>query len=179
MISATSIREGLLIKSLFMKSLLLIRHAKSNWDLDVDDFDRPLNHRGQKDAPEMAKRLVKKEISINCFLSSPAKRALTTATFFAEVFDKNQTDILTIPSLYEPTIDAFYNTIENLDEDFKTVAVFSHNPTITDFANQLTSKRVDEIPTCAVFAIKADMKKWEEFRSAEKEFWFFDYPKAD
>lgn len=162
-----------------MKSLLLIRHAKSNWDLDLDDFDRPLNHRGQKDAPEMAKRLLKKDITINCFLSSPAKRALATANFFAEAFDKDLKDIITIPSLYEPTIDAFYNAIENLNDGFKTVAVFSHNPTITDFANQLTSERVDEMPTCAVFAVKADMKKWGEFRSAQKEFWFFNYPKSD
>lgn len=162
-----------------MKSLLLIRHAKSSWDLDLDDFDRPLNDRGRKDAPEMAMRLLKKDININCFVSSPAKRALATANFFAEAFDKNQQDILNDPSLYEPTIEAFYNAIENLGNSFDIVAVFSHNPTITDFANQLTFKRVDEIPTCAVFAVKADMKNWEEFRSAQKEFWFFDYPKAD
>ncbi|MEJ7679630.1 MAG: phosphoglycerate mutase family protein [Segetibacter sp.] len=162
-----------------MKSLLLIRHAKSSWDLDVDDFDRPLNSRGQNDAPAMAKRLIKKEIKINCFISSPAKRALTTAAFFAEVYDKKLKDIITIPSLYEPTINAFYTAIEDLDDDFKTVAVFSHNPTITDFANKLTSVTIDDMPTCAVFAIKANIKKWKEFASVDKEFWFFDYPKAD
>jgi phosphohistidine phosphatase len=162
-----------------MKSLLLIRHAKSSWDIDVDDFDRPLNHRGKNDAPVMAKRLIEKAVQINAFLSSPAKRALTTACFFSDAYNKNSKDILTIPSLYEPTIDAFYNAIENLDDNFITVAIFSHNPAITDFANRLTSVRVDEIPTCAVFAVKADLKEWKEFRSAPKEFWFFDYPRAD
>ena len=162
-----------------MKSLLLIRHAKSSWDMDVDDFDRPLNHRGQNDAPQMAKRLLEKEINIDGFISSPAKRALTTATFFAEIYKRKPADIRTIPSLYEPNIEAFYNAIYSLDDNFKTVAVFSHNPTITDFANQLTSFKVDELPTCAVFAVKADLKDWKEFKSAKKEFWFFDYPKAD
>lgn len=162
-----------------MKSLLLIRHAKSSWDLDVDDFDRPLNHRGQNDAPKMAQRLKTKEIKIDCFISSPAKRAITTAAHFAAAYDKNLKEIITIPSLYEPTIQDFYNAIEDLDEDFKTVAVISHNPTITSFANQLTSFKIEDMPTCAVFAVKSDGKKWKEFTSLNKEFWFFDYPKAD
>lgn len=162
-----------------MKSLLLIRHAKSNWNIDVDDFDRPLNQRGQNDAPLMAERLLKKEIAIDTFLSSPAKRALTTATLFGEIYNKQPEDILTDPSLYEPTIEAFYIALENLDDELKTVAVFSHNPTITDFANQLTDYKVEEIPTCAVFGVRADIKKWKEFKSGSKEFWFFDYPKSD
>lgn len=162
-----------------MKSLLLIRHAKSSWDLDVEDFDRALNHRGRIDAPAMAKRLVKKEITIDSFVSSPAKRAITTATFFAEAYDKELKDIIAIPSLYEPNIAAFYNAIEEFDDNLRAVAVFSHNPAITDFANQLTSVNIDEMPTCAVFAVKADVKKWKEFSIANKEFWFFDYPKQD
>ena len=162
-----------------MKTLLLVRHAKSSWDFDVDDFDRPLNQRGRHDAPEMAKRLTKKEIEIDSFVSSPAKRALETATFFVKAYGKKSGDIATVESLYEPTIEDFYKAIEGLDDRFGTVAVFSHNPTITNFANQLTSFTVDEMPTCAVFAAKAYTGKWAQFRSANKEFWFFDYPKAD
>ena len=162
-----------------MKSLLLIRHAKSSWDLDVDDFDRPLNHRGQHDAPLMAKRLKRREIKIDGFISSPAKRALATAGFFAEEYDVKLKDIVTVPDLYEPTIEAFYNAINDLDDDLKTVAIFSHNPAITNFANKLTSFMIDDMPTCAVFAVKGDGKKWKEFISEEKKFWFFDYPKAE
>lgn len=162
-----------------MKSLLLIRHAKSSWNLDAEDFDRPLNHRGQNDAPAMAKRLIKKDVKIDCFVSSPANRALTTARFFAEAYGLKLKDIITIPSLYEPTINAFYNAIEAFDDNFSTVVVFSHNPAITNFANQLTTFTIDDMPTCAVFAVKADGGKWKEFTSVNKEFWFFDYPKAD
>lgn len=167
------------IKRKFMKLLLLIRHAKSSWDFDTDDFDRPLNHRGQKDAPVMAKRLVEKDIKIDCFVSSPARRAITTAAFFAEAYGKRLKDIITFPSLYEPAIPAFYNILEKFDDSFKTVAVFSHNPSITEFANQLTSVKIEDMPTCAVFAVKADVKNWKEFISADKEFLLFDYPKSD
>lgn len=164
---------------LIMKSILLIRHAKSSWDFNVKDFDRPLNHRGETDAPAMAKRLLKKDIKIDAFVSSPAKRAISTAAYFADVYDKKKKNIIVIPALYEAGVIDFFNAIDGLDGDLKNVALFSHNPGITAFANRLTSTIIDNMPTCAVFAVKADIKKWVDFEAATKEFWFFDYPKAD
>ena len=161
-----------------MKSVLLIRHAKSSWDFDVEDFDRPLNHRGMTDAPAMAKRLLKKDLKIDAFVSSPAKRAFTTAVFFAEAYDEKKKNIIVVPSLYEASVGDFFNAIEELDKELKTIAIFSHNPGITAFANKLTSTTIDDMPTCAVFAVKADIKKWPDFAEAKKDFWFFDYPKA-
>jgi phosphohistidine phosphatase len=161
-----------------MKSLLLIRHAKSSWDFNVEDFERPLNERGNKNAPEMAKRLLKKDIKIDALVSSPAKRALSTATYFAEEYGKKVKNIIIVPALYNAAAESFYTAIEDLDNDDKTVAIFSHNPGITEFANSLTDTRIDDMPTCAVFALKVDIKKWKDFREAKKEFWFFDYPKA-
>jgi phosphohistidine phosphatase len=161
-----------------MKSLLLIRHAKSSWDFNVDDFERPLNERGNKNAPEMAKRLSKKDVKIDAFVSSPAKRALSTATYFAEEYGKKVKNIIIVPALYNAAAESFYTAIEDLDDDDKTVAIFSHNPGISEFANSLTDTRIDDMPTCAVFAVKVDIKKWKDFREAKKDFWFFDYPKA-
>lgn len=161
-----------------MKFILLIRHAKSSWNFNVADFDRPLNDRGKKDAPEMAKRLLKRDLKIDAFISSPANRAITTATYFAEVYGKKAKNIITEVNLYEPEVEAFYNVLKNLDDELKTVAIFSHNPTITTFANKLTDIKVDNMPTCAVFALKADIKKWKDFMTTKKEFLFFDYPKA-
>ena len=161
-----------------MKSLLLVRHAKSSWNFGVEDFDRPLNERGERDAPAMAKRLLKKDIEIDTFISSPAKRAITTATFFAGIYNKPAKSIVVVPSLYEPEQDAFFSSIESLDDSAKTVALFSHNPGITEFANKLTATKIDDMPTCAIFALKADIKKWSEFLTANKKFWFFDYPKS-
>ncbi len=161
------------------KTLLLIRHAKSSWnDFEQKDFDRPLNERGKNDAPAMAKKLRKeKDITLDSIASSPAKRAITTAIFFSKEFDVVKKHIIQIPKLYEPTIEAFYVALESLDDNYKSVAVFSHNPGITAFANQLTNVHVDDMPTCSVFALRILNNEWKNFQIAEKEFWFFDYPK--
>ena len=162
------------------KSLLIIRHAKSSWEnISQKDFDRPLNDRGKKDAPAMAKRLHKeKDIALDAIISSPAKRAFTTAKFFADEFNVKKKNIIEWPELYEASIDKFYKAVMNLDDSYITVALFSHNPGITAFANELTNTRIDDMPTCAVFALHIKTNRWEDFRNAEKEFWFFDYPKS-
>jgi phosphohistidine phosphatase len=69
--------------------------------------------------------------------------------------------------------------ISKLDDKYKTIAVFSHNEGITSFANMLTDARIDNIPTCGIFAIKIKTKQWSAFEEAEKEFWFFDSPKKE
>ena len=161
-----------------MKSILLIRHAKSSWDFDVEDFDRPLNNRGSADAAEMAKRLIEKNIKIDAFISSPAKRALSTAGYFAKAYNEKDKNIITTSALYEPAPEVFYNEIDSLDDKLETVAFFSHNPGITDFVNQVSPSRIDDMPTCAIFALKADIKKWKDFSDCNKQFWFFDYPKS-
>lgn len=162
-----------------MKSILIIRHAKSSWDnTDVSDFDRPLNDRGKDDAPKMAKRLLERHVSIDAFISSSAKRARKTAALFMKEFDGDKDQIILVPELYLAGPDAFYEAIASAPASAKTIAVFAHNPGITDFANELTDVRIDDMPTCAIFAVKADIKNWSEFRDAEKQYWFFDYPKA-
>jgi phosphohistidine phosphatase len=161
------------------KSLLIVRHAKSSWDdLSQKDFDRPLNARGKKDAPAMAKRIrEEKDVVLDAIVSSPAKRAFATAKFFAEEFNIKKKHIFEIPDLYEASVGDFYAAVENISDDYNCVALFSHNPGITAFVNQLTGTRVDDMPTCAVFALHIKTGSWKNFRSAEKEFWFFDYPK--
>jgi len=160
-----------------MKQLLLIRHAKSSWaDSSQKDIDRPLNDRGHKDAPKMAERLINKKVKIEGFCSSPAKRALATCMYFIKAYDKKEKNIIEVSQLYEPRVENFYNTIKEADNDFDTIAIFSHNPGITAFVNELTNVHVDDMPTCAIFAVKADIKKWSEFEEGEKLFWFFDYP---
>lgn len=161
-----------------MKALLIIRHAKSGWDdPSLSDFDRILTERGKSDAIMMAKRIIKNSIKIDCFVSSPAKRAKKTAKIFIKEFKKNENDLLLIPSLYEASVKDFYDAVENLDDKYDTIALFSHNPGITAFANSLKCSPIYNMPTCAVFALKIKAKHWKEFSAAEKEFLFFDYPK--
>ena len=163
-----------------MKQLLLVRHAKSSWDdPSLSDFDRPLNDRGKKDAPEMAKRLSDKKIEFDAFVSSPAKRARQTCKYFAKEFDFKKNKIVEEPRLYEATEASFYEVVKSLKNKWDCVALFSHNPGITSFANSLTTTRVDDMPTCGVFAVQVDIKKWKDFREAKKEFLFLDYPRNE
>lgn len=173
------IHEGSQIKTENFKSLLLVRHAKSSWDdSNQTDFDRPLNERGKKNAPEMAKRLrLQKGVILDAIISSPANRALTTAKFFAEEFNIKRKQIIEMPELYEASFDDFYKTILNIDDRYKKVALFSHNHGISAFANSLTYVSIDTMPTCAIFALHIKTDSWKDFKTAEKAFWFFDYPK--
>ncbi|TDW99820.1 SixA phosphatase family protein [Dinghuibacter silviterrae] len=162
-----------------MKSLLVIRHAKSSWEWeDRNDFDRPLNDRGKRDAPMMAGRLLTRAIAPDLLVSSPAKRARKTAELFAAELGMSPDDILFKTELYHAAVATFYEVISGLPAAANTVALFSHNPGITAFVSGLTSVRLDNMPTCGVFAIHVSSSDWADFASAPKEFWFFDYPKS-
>ncbi len=162
-----------------MKQLLVIRHAKSSWELsNLNDFDRPLNERGKRDAPVMARRLLDKKVKIDAFISSPAKRAKQTANLFAKEYEKKEEDIIFKTELYHAGEEVFYDVIEKTDDQLNRIAIFSHNPGITEFVNSLTEEQLDNMPTCGVFAIKIKTNKWADIKQAKKEFWFFDYPKS-
>lgn len=163
------------------KTLLLVRHAKSSWDnFSLSDFDRPLNDRGKNDAPKMAKRLRKKGFKIDAFVSSPAKRAKKTAECFIKEYGKDDSEIIFISSLYEASVSDFNAAIKSLDDKYKSVAIFSHNPGITQFANELVAGAdIANMPTCSVFAVHSDAESWVEFSKTTKEFLFFDYPKKE
>jgi phosphohistidine phosphatase len=162
-----------------MKSVIIIRHAKSSWDQPgVEDFDRPLNDRGKEDAPKMAARLLDRKVTIDAFIASPAKRARKTASLFIKEYGGEKEDIILVPELYLAGPEAFYDAIANAPASANTIALFAHNPGITDFANELTDVRIDDMPTCAVFAVKVDIKDWRQFKNAQKQYWFFDYPKS-
>lgn len=161
-----------------MKTLVLVRHAKSSWDnLLLSDFDRPLNDRGKEEAPIMAKRIKERKVKIDCFVSSPAKRAKKTAKIFMKIYENDKDKLLLLPTLYEASSKDFYNAVEQLDNKFDCVAIFSHNPGITDFVNTLTDYSVDNIPTSGVFAVSISMKEWRDFKNSKKELLFFDFPK--
>jgi len=163
-----------------MKTVYIIRHAKSTWaNIGQRDFDRPLNDRGHKDAPAMAERLRDKKIEIEVFVSSPAKRARQTCEHFYEVLGKGKDPILFIDELYHAPSETFYTVIGEMEDKYERIAVFSHNPGITEFVNSLTnSVRLDNMPTCGIFCISFNADSWKQFKQAEKKFEFFDYPKA-
>lgn len=162
-----------------MKSLYIIRHAKSSWgDFTLPDFERPLNERGKKDAPMMAQRLLNKNIDIDIFISSPAKRALKTCKAFCNEYKKKEDSIIIADELYHAGVETFYKVIHSIPDKYDTAAIFSHNPGITEFVNSLgLEAKVDNMPTCAIFGVKLISGSWEKFMKGTKEFLFFQYPK--
>jgi phosphohistidine phosphatase len=161
-----------------VKHLLIIRHAKSSWaGIGEADFDRPLNERGKNDAPMMAKRLLDRQVPIDIFISSTANRALSTAAYFAGIYQVEKNAIQQVRKLYHAHPSVFYEVISNIDYTVSSAALFSHNPGITEFVNGLTATHIDNIPTCGIFAVTADIAEWKDFAKAKKTFWFFDYPK--
>lgn len=162
-----------------MKHILLIRHAKSSWnDPALSDFDRPLNERGKQDSPQMARRLLAKSIAIDAFISSPARRARKTAALFAAEYNYDKDKIMLIPELYHASPANFFEAIAQAPDHANTIAIFSHNPGITEFVNLLTEVRIDDMPTCAIFGVQVNTQNWAHFKEAPKTFWFFDYPKS-
>lgn len=162
-----------------MKTVYLIRHAKSSWaDISASDFDRNLNERGEKDAPKMAVHLRNKIKSPDVFISSPAKRAKKTCKIFAKEFDYNTNKIIYLDDLYLASQPQILKTILSIDDKYLSVAIFGHNPGITETANSMVENvSIDNIPTCGVFAVEADCKYWQDFEKCKRTLLFFDYPR--
>lgn len=161
-----------------MKTLVLIRHAKSSWDdISLADIERALNDRGKNDAKMMAERLHKKDLMPDIFVSSPAKRARKTAKYFLKEFDFDKDNVSIAAQLYEASVKDFYSVIEQIPDTWNTAFLFSHNPGITDFVNDLGCLPVDNMPTCGVFAVELETDRWNEIQMVAKSFLFFDFPK--
>ena len=164
-----------------MKTLFIIRHAKSSWDAsNIDDFERPLNDRGKRDAPRMGKRLKEKDIQPTLLLSSPAKRALSTAKGIAKVLKYPKDDIKTDRRLYHADEETMLTVVRELKEKQDVVMIFSHNPGLTEFVNSLMDGEldIDNVPTCGVVAFKLDLDTWKDVDWGKGKLLFFDYPKS-
>ena len=152
-----------------MKTLILVRHAKSDWPENTDDFDRPLAERGLEDAVKMSKFLKDNNIEIQKFVSSPAVRALNTCKIFNQTYD---IEIDTNQKLYNPSERNFESVIYDLENDVNSVAMFSHNNGISNFANSM-SDDVFMFPTCGVAGFQIETDSWSDFENAKKKLVFF------
>jgi phosphohistidine phosphatase len=143
-----------------MKTLFLVRHAKSSRDdPGLSDKERPLNGRGMRDAPKMGARLAKQDVKPDLMLSSPAVRARTTAELIAKKLDYKIKDIVLDERLYAATPGDVLDVIHELGDKPKCVMVFGHNPELSQLATRLAEKDTD-MPTCAVVELAYDIKSW-------------------
>jgi phosphohistidine phosphatase len=160
-----------------MKTLFLVRHAKSSRDDPaMPDKDRPLNDRGKRDAPKMGERLAKRDVKPNLILSSPATRALKTAEIIAKKLDYKLKNIVVDDRLYAVAADDLLDVIRNFDDKLERVMVFGHNPELTELAHRLSSK-ITHMPTCAVAEFTFDVKSWSNIGKDKPATVALDYPK--
>jgi phosphohistidine phosphatase len=165
-----------------MKTLFLIRHAKSSWAaVGLRDFDRTLELRGHNDAPRMAKYLKNLGFKPDLIVTSPAMRARTTAEYFAREFNISTESIDNQQDIYEADERTIAHIIHELPESANTVLMFGHNPTFTYIADSYSKKhRFENIPTCGIVQIQSDTEgsPWETFNPKTAEVKGFWYPKT-
>jgi phosphohistidine phosphatase len=162
-----------------MKRLTLVRHAKSDTPLPgQQDWDRPLTRRGQRDAPEMARRLRARGFKPDLVLASPAVRTLATATIMARELKVLASLVGQDERLYLASPADLLTVVRELGGHAGHLMVFGHNPGITDFANRLSAgEQMDNMPTCAVFTATFTLADWSELDWASGQEAEFDYPK--
>ncbi|MCC3153281.1 histidine phosphatase family protein [Hymenobacter sp. BT770] len=161
-----------------MKTLYLLRHAKSSWSFnELSDQERPLNDRGRDDAPAMGKALAKRHIRPDLVVSSPAVRAMSTAVLVAREMEYPHDKIVVEPGIYGADVDGLLDVIHNLPDTAGSVLLVGHNPTITETANALSPSSLNEMPTAAVVCLRFDCDHWADVSKANAEFYFYDYPR--
>lgn len=161
-----------------MKTVYFIRHAKSSWaDMSLRDFDRPLNKRGKRDAPFMAEKMNSFGIKPDLIISSPANRAYTTAKYFAAAMDIKASEIVQEENIYEAYPSAVFKIIQRLPSVINTIFIFGHNPAFTMIANSFEGAYLDNVPTCGIVEISAEINQWKDFVAENGVLKEFHYPK--
>ena len=155
-----------------MKTLHLIRHAKSDWNTTTQtDYKRPLNKRGLKDATMMAKQLQNLNFNPSIIYCSPAQRTKTTSSLLVKdikiIFDKN---------IYEASLKDLTKLINEFPDEHSEIALIGHNPSITYLSNYLTGELMNNIPTCSVLKIDLEINSWQELTQDIGIQKFFVYP---
>jgi phosphohistidine phosphatase len=160
-----------------MKTIFLIRHAKSSWDNQLlKDHQRPLNKRGLSDAPIMGERLKKEYPPPEKIISSSAQRAKETAEIIRGIWFPNKTIEFT-DLLYDQPTSKILSIIQNNQKELNSIALIFHNPTVTHLGNLLGSLSISNIPTCGVLALSCPEKNWCSVEIGNCELINFDYPK--
>jgi len=163
-----------------MKKLLIIRHGKSDWsNRGLGDFDRTLNERGLRNAPEMARRLTGRNEVPQAVVSSPAVRAKTTAEIFCREWGYPVSDILFQEEIYEASASTLLKVINGLDDRYDSVALFGHNPGLTEIIVNLCNSDLYNLPTCGVVLISFPFESWQMVSRQTGDQLLFDYPKNE
>jgi phosphohistidine phosphatase len=161
-----------------MKTLTLVRHAKSSWkDTSLSDRDRPLSKRGKRDAPEMGRRLAAAGIRPSLIVSSPAVRAWSTAKIIADEIGYPREFLQRDSALYLASVNGILDVIVSQDAGFNNLMLVGHNPGFTDFANYLVPGLTNNMPTAGVVSVELDTDDWSLYDKPDVELLLHDFPK--
>ena len=161
-----------------MKTLYLLRHAKSSWqNPDLDDFDRPLLEKGLKRSKLVIDYLLDHEIKVDWIISSPAVRALATAEIFARALNYPVAAILKERKLYFGDSDSFLEQFFDVPKKVNSMMLVGHNPAITTFANQFLDNKIDYLPTSGIVSISFLTDNWGKAGIAKRKVNFVVYPR--
>ena len=161
-----------------MKTLTIVRHAKSSWDNPgLSDHERPLNKRGHRDAPLMGRRIARHGIRPSLIVSSPAVRAWSTARAVARAVGYPYEFLEKEPLLYHASVDRILDVIRAQDERCNNLMLFGHNPGFTDFANFLVPGLTNNMPTAGVVCVEIDQDDWNLYEQPKTRLLVHDWPK--
>jgi phosphohistidine phosphatase len=142
-----------------MKTLLILRHAKSSWDnANLTDHQRPLNDRGKTDAPRMGRVLRDHDLTPDLIIASSAERALATAELVALACDY-ENDIKVTRHLYLAGPEDYLEVLQRVDNRYQRVMVVGHNPGMEELVEELTGQSVT-MPTAALAHVTFALDDW-------------------
>ncbi|MGB3526332.1 MAG: histidine phosphatase family protein [Flavobacteriales bacterium] len=155
----------------------MVRHAKSSWaDPGKSDFERPLNERGLRDAPMMAKRFAERKEPVDLMVSSSAARAIATARIFASTLGEMR--IREEQDLYLADVRTLMSQIEKLPESSRQAMLFGHNPGLSELVEYLSQTGPGDLPTCAIVRIDFSAESWKEVSGGTGSLAWWDAPKS-
>jgi len=160
-----------------MKQLLIVRHAKSDWGgPELEDFKRPLNQTGKTDAANMAERLLNRKVLPELLVSSTALRAISTARLFANTLQIDLKEIREESSIYEASAETLLKIVNGFDDEYRTIALFGHNPGVTELLLKLSSGDVYDLSPGSIALIEFPFQSWKFISSGTGELKFLSNP---
>ncbi len=161
-----------------MKTLTLVRHAKSSWkNKSLSDRERTLNERGKRDAPVMGQRIAEEGVRPSLIICSPAMRAWTTAKIIANELGYPVEFLQREEDVYLASLETLLDVVAAQESGFNSLLLVGHNPGLTDFANFLSPGLTRNLPTAAVVSVKFERDDWKLQEQPDIELAVYDYPK--
>ena len=145
-----------------MKTLYLVRHAKSSWKDDVEDHKRPLKERGESDGRLVSKKASTEMEAPQKIISSDAVRALTTAEFFKDAWNIDKAHFEMNHELYDFSGQNVIRVIKSLDNELDRVMIVGHNHAFTSIVNMFGNRYIDNVPTCGFVMLEFDEDNWSD-----------------